>query len=166
MGRINYGPYLFDSKGILSAVYLDGKPLLKWKMIPIPLSNLNENNLSFNNSVSKFIGISARKSSPGVSLKEPAFYSGNFVVDKVTDTYMSFNGWGKGVAFVNNFNIGRFWPSFGPQCNLYVPAPVLQRGNNVLVILELESPEPELMVNSVDRSDFTCDSNHLKVREL
>ncbi|KAJ0788283.1 putative beta-galactosidase [Helianthus annuus] len=166
MGRINYGPYLFDSKGILSAVYLDGKPLLKWKMIPIPLSNLNENNLSFNNSVSKLIGISARKSSPGVSLKEPAFYSGNFVVDKVTDTYMSFNGWGKGVAFVNNFNIGRFWPSFGPQCNLYVPAPVLQRGNNVLVILELESPEPELMVNSVDRSDFTCDSNHLKVREL
>ncbi|KAF5805359.1 putative beta-galactosidase [Helianthus annuus] len=166
MGRINYGPYLFDSKGILSAVYLDGKPLLKWKMIPIPLSNLNENNLSFNNSVSKLIGISARKSSPGVSLKEPAFYSGNFVVDKVTDTYMSFNGWGKGVAFVNNFNIGRFWPSFGAQCNLYVPAPVLQRGNNVLVILELESPEPELMVNSVDRSDFTCDSNHLKVREL
>ncbi|KAJ0746722.1 putative beta-galactosidase [Helianthus annuus] len=166
MGRINYGPYLFDSKGILSAVYLDGKPLLKWKMIPIPLSNLNENNLSFNNSVSKLIGISARKSSPGVSLKEPAFYSGNFVVDKVTDTYMSFNGWGKGVAFVNNFNIGRFWPSFGPQCNLYVPAPVLQRGNNVLVILELESPEPEFMVNSVDRSDFTCDSNHLKVREL
>ncbi|KAI7728172.1 hypothetical protein M8C21_013188 [Ambrosia artemisiifolia] len=169
MGRINYGPYLADSKGILSAVYLDGKPLLKWKMLPIPLSNLNEdpkNNLSFNNSVSNLIGISARKtlkSSPGISLKEPAFYRGNFVVDKVTDTYMSFNGWGKGVAFVNDFNIGRFWPSFGPQCNLYVPAPVLQRGNNVLVILELESPKPDLVVNSVDQSDFTCDSNHLKI---
>ncbi|KAM0011904.1 putative beta-galactosidase [Helianthus debilis subsp. tardiflorus] len=163
MGRINYGQYLFDSKGILSAVYLDGKPLLKWKMLPIPLSNLNEapkNNLSFNNSVS------ARKTRPGVSIKEPAFYSGNFIVDKVTDTYMSFNGWGKGVAFVNNFNIGRYWPSFGPQCNLYVPAPVLRPGNNVLVILELESPEPKLVVNSVDRSDFTCGSNLLKLRQL
>ncbi|KAJ0821514.1 putative beta-galactosidase [Helianthus annuus] len=79
---------------------------------------------------------------------------------------MSFNGWGKGVAFVNNFNIGRYWPSFGPQCNLYVPAPVLRPGNNVLVILELERPEPKLVVNSVDRSDFTCGSNNLKLRQL
>ncbi|KAI3671640.1 hypothetical protein L1987_87380 [Smallanthus sonchifolius] len=168
MGRINYGQYLSDSKGILSAVYLNGKPLLKWKMLPVPLSNLNEapqNYLSFNNSISSFTRISARKtlkSSPGVNLKEPAFYSGNFVVDKVTDTYMSFNGWGKGVAFVNNFNIGRFWPSFGPQCNIYVPAPVLQRGKNVLVILELESPEPELVVNSVDQPNFTCGSKTSK----
>ncbi|XP_076881844.1 beta-galactosidase 17-like [Bidens hawaiensis] len=168
-GRINYGPYLSDSKGILSAVYLDGKPLLKWKMLPIPLNNLNdasENILSFNN-VSNFIGISARKtlkSRSVVSLEEPAFYTGNFVINEVTDTYLSFDGWGKGVAFVNGFNIGRFWPSFGPQCNLYVPAPILQRGNNVLVILELESPEPELVVNSVDQSDFTCGSKRLNVQ--
>ncbi|XP_076953362.1 beta-galactosidase 17-like [Bidens hawaiensis] len=169
MGRINYGPYLSDSKGILSAVYLDGKPLLKWKMLPIPLNNLNDaskNILSFNN-VSNFIGISARKtlkSISGVSLKEPAFYTGNFVINEVTDTYLSFDGWCKGVAFVNDFNIGRFWPSSGPQCNLYVPAPILQRGNNVLVILELESPEPELVVNSVDQPDFTCGSKRLKVQ--
>nr|GEV37617.1 beta-galactosidase 17 [Tanacetum cinerariifolium] len=101
-----------------------------------------------------------------VNSKEPAFYTGSFVVDKVTDTYMSFNGWGKGVAFVNDFNIGRYWPSFGPQCNLYVPAPILRRGKNVLVILELESPQPELVVHSVDQQDFTCGSKHLSMARL
>ncbi|XP_071731937.1 beta-galactosidase 17 [Rutidosis leptorrhynchoides] len=172
MGRINYGQYLFDSKGILSAVYLDGKPLLNWKMLPIPLGNLNDSpkvNPVFNKSYTNLAAFSARKSlksSLGVSLKEPAFYSGSFIVDKVTDTYMSFNGWGKGVAFMNDFNIGRFWPSFGPQCNLYVPALILHHGKNVLVLLELESPEPELVVNSVDQQDFTCGSKNLRVRQL
>ncbi|CAI9265529.1 unnamed protein product [Lactuca saligna] len=172
MGRLNYGQLLFDSKGILSPVYLDGKPLLKWKMLPIPLSNLNQPkkiNPVFDKPYSTFIRASTRKtlkSSLGVDLKEPGFYTGDFVVDKVTDTYMSFNGWGKGVAFVNDFNIGRFWPSFGPQCNLYVPAPVLRHGKNVLVILELESPERELVVNSVNQSDFTCGSKHTRVHRL
>lgn len=172
MGRLNYGPYMFDRKGILSSVYLDGKPLLKWKMLPIHLSNLNEpqkTNPIFEKPYSSFIRSSTRKSlksSLGVDSKEPAFYSGSFVVDKVTDTYMSFNGWGKGVAFVNDFNIGRFWPSFGPQCNLYVPAPLLQRGKNTLVILELESPEHELVVNSVDEPDFTCGSKRTRASQL
>lgn len=171
MGRVNYGRYI-DSKGILSPVYLDGKPLLKWKMLPIPLSNLNEPqklNPIFDKPYSDFIGASIRKtlkSSLRVNLKEPAFYTGTFVVDKVTDTYISFNGWGKGVAFVNDFNIGRFWPSYGPQCNLYVPAPILQQGKNVLVVLGLESPEHELVVNSVDEPDFTCGSKHTSVRQL
>ncbi|KAJ9568475.1 hypothetical protein OSB04_004441 [Centaurea solstitialis] len=172
MGRLNYGPLLFDSKGILSSVYLDGKPLLKWKMLPVPLSNLNEAQKMdslFDRAYSDFVGFSTRKSlksSLGVHSKEPAFYSGSFVVKEVMDTFMSFNGWGKGVAFVNGFNIGRFWPSFGPQCNLYVPAPILRRGKNILVILELESPEPELVINSVDQPDFTCSSKGLKVGQL
>lgn len=41
---------------------------------------------------------------------EPAFYTGHFNVDKATDTFLSFKGWNKGVAFVNDFNVGRFWP--------------------------------------------------------
>lgn len=66
MGRVNYGPFIFDRKvkvimmmlllkfdcnwlissqlvqGILSSVYLDGNRVQGWKMFPIPLHNLNE----------------------------------------------------------------------------------------------------------------------------
>ncbi|XP_022148250.1 beta-galactosidase 17 isoform X2 [Momordica charantia] len=42
MGRINYGRYLFDRKGILSSVYLDDRILYGWKMFSIPFNNLNE----------------------------------------------------------------------------------------------------------------------------
>ncbi|KAK6787411.1 hypothetical protein RDI58_015936 [Solanum bulbocastanum] len=161
MGRINYGQYIFDKKGILSPVYLDGEPLQKWKMLPIPFHNLNEDR----NSVISEAYTDLRKSVQK-KLKnkrnyhpEPAFYSGHLTVDEIKDSFLSFHGWSKGVAFINGFNLGRFWPSFGPQCNLYVPAPILQEGKNLLVILELEAPNAELFVTSVDHPDFTCGSS-------
>ncbi|XP_019228567.1 PREDICTED: beta-galactosidase 17 isoform X2 [Nicotiana attenuata] len=168
MGRINYGQYIFDKKGILSPVYLDGEPLHKWKMLPIPFHNLNEDQQI--NSVISYtnLGNSVRK-----NLKnrinyhpEPAFYAGHLTVDEVKDTFLSFRGWSKGVAFINGYNIGRFWPSFGPQCNLYVPAPLLHKGKNLLVILELEVPNAELFVTSVDQPDFTCGSANSKVHQI
>jgi beta-galactosidase len=48
-----------------------------------------------------------------VGRKEPALFAGEFSInseEEIKDTYLSFNGWGKGVAFVNEFNIGRYWP--------------------------------------------------------
>lgn len=48
-----------------------------------------------------------------VGEKEPALFAGEFSInsaEEIKDTYLSFNGWGKGVAFVNKFNIGRYWP--------------------------------------------------------
>ena len=31
------------------------------------------------------------------------------------DTFLKLDGWTKGVAFVNEFNLGRYWPVMGPQ---------------------------------------------------
>ncbi|KAI8529665.1 hypothetical protein RHMOL_Rhmol12G0242200 [Rhododendron molle] len=175
MGRVNYGQFMFDRKGILSSVYLSGKALHGWKMFSVPFSNLNGKekvNPIIQLAYSEIITSSAHeklKDSFDNSQKEPAFYSGYFTVDETSqlkDTYISFRGWGKGIASVNDFNIGRYWPSFGPQCNLYVPAPVLRHGENVVVILELESPDPELVVTSVDQPDFTCGSSSSKVHQL
>ena len=45
---------------------------------------------------------------------------------------------GKGFAVVNGFNLGRFWPSEGPQKRLYVPAPVLRKGRNDIRLFESE----------------------------
>lgn len=132
-------------------------------MLPIPFHNLNEDQK--NNSVISDAYTNLRKSVQ-IKLKNkrnyhpaPAFYTGHLTVDEVKDTFLSFRGWSKGVAFINGFNLGRFWPSFGPQCNLYVPAPILQEGKNLVVILELEAPNAELFVTSVDHPDFTCGSS-------
>ena len=43
----------------------------------------------------------------------PAFFTGHFFIenaDQIQDTFISFSGWGKGIAVVNDFNIGRYWP--------------------------------------------------------
>ncbi|EPS69288.1 beta-galactosidase, partial [Genlisea aurea] len=165
MGHLNYGPYIFDRKGILSSVYLDGREHYEWEMFPISLQNLNEDinpdiaakihrkGLAYTN-VGYLTGMYS--SSADDLYQEPAFYVGHFHVERVGDTFISFRDWSKGIAFVNNNNIGRFWPSVGPQCSLYVPAPFLREGTNTLVILELESPSSELYVSSVDHPDFTC----------
>ncbi|MCL7047966.1 hypothetical protein MKW94_028928 [Papaver nudicaule] len=89
----------------------------------------------------------------------PMFYEGHFTInskDEIADTFISFSGWGKGIAFVNDFNIGRYWPLAGPQCSLYVPAPLLRQGKNVVIILETEAPNHESVVEFTDQPDFTC----------
>ncbi|CAH2049146.1 unnamed protein product [Thlaspi arvense] len=124
-------------EGILSSVYVDGKSLHGWKTFSVPFQNLNDKqkvNPIINFSFSELI-TSAYQKLEDNSSKEPAFYTGYFMVDnthQLEDTFLSFRAWGKGVAFVNEFNIGRFWPSIGPQCNLYVPAPILRHGKNVV----------------------------------
>ncbi|KAL1814359.1 hypothetical protein ACET3Z_016933 [Daucus carota] len=172
MGRVNYGPYMFDRKGILSSVYLDGEPIHKWKMLSVPFQKIPEvkkMNPILKDALPDNIKISSHKklkiNLDSIS-KQPAFYVGSFAVGEVHDSFISFTGWGKGIAFVNGFNIGRYWPTKGPQCNLYVPAPVLHRGQNIVVILELESPNPDLVLSSVDDPDFTCGTKSSKVHQL
>ena len=42
----------------------------------------------------------------------------------------------KGFIKINGFNIGRFYNSAGPQKTLYVPAPLLRKGDNIIEIFE------------------------------
>ena len=50
----------------------------------------------------------------------PNFWNGEINIacgntNTANDTFLRLNGWTKGVAFVNGFNLGRYWPSMGPQ---------------------------------------------------
>jgi hypothetical protein len=71
---------------------------------------------------------------------------GSFSIDGVgrgktghlPDTYLATEGWSKGIAFVNGYNLGYYWPRLGPQMTLYVPGPVLKEGKNEVVMVELE----------------------------
>ena len=117
MGRVNFGDRLADSKGLHGGVHVADRSLYGWKHYSLSLDDLSR--VSF-----------------GVRLGEaPAFMRAEFQVDKPADTFLRLPGLTKGVAFINGFNIGRYWHS----CRLYVPAPLLHVGSNELVIFESDS---------------------------
>lgn len=79
--------------------------------------------------------------------KAPNIFSGTFSVPEnvASDTFLlpantTNNYWYKGVAYVNNYNLGRYWPVAGPQVTLYTPGPWLNpSASNSLTMVELLS---------------------------
>lgn len=127
MGRVNFGHKLEDQrKGLTEDVIVNGHIHFGWKNFCLSLDKeqmqvLLENG-KWNNSVKN---------------ENPAFFVFDFEIDEISDTHLDFSGWGKGCAFVNGFNIGRFW-EIGPQKKLYIPAPLLKKGKNQIVLFETE----------------------------
>lgn len=119
MARINYGPLLKDPKGITEGVRIGNQFLFNWDIYTIPLKDIE--NIKYGN---------------GDREEYPTFYRGRFEVKEVGDTYLDFEGWEKGVVFINGFNLGRYWKA-GPQKRLYLPAPLLKEGTNEIVVFEL-----------------------------
>jgi hypothetical protein len=50
---------------------------------------------------------------------------------------------GKGVAWLNGRNFGRYWRTAGPQRDYFLPEPWLHAGENVLILSETEENPPE-----------------------
>jgi beta-galactosidase len=130
MGRINYGPYLKDAKGITEGVRLGFQFLFDWTVRPLPLADLAR--LSYD-----------RRQS--ASQEGPLFCRGTFRAEACADTFIDMQGWTKGVVFINGFNLGRYWER-GPQRTLYVPAPLLRTGDNEIVIFELHQTRESTVV--------------------
>ena len=85
----------------------------------------------------------------------PTFYRGSFSIgssDPVLHSYLQMTGWYHGFAFVNGFNLGRFTAA-GPARCLYVPAEVLQTGENQIIIFESDSVLPLRDTRSLDHAD-------------
>ena len=120
MGRVNYGPKLFDQKGIVGGVRLGQRFHFGWDHYCLPMDDL-----------------SALKWQDTVSGAVPAFYRGVLRVEgKPADTFVRLDGFEKGFVTVNGFNVGRYYNSAGPQRTLYVPAPLLHDGDNEIVVFE------------------------------
>ena len=121
MGRVNFGPRMeHQQKGIAQCVQLDGHMHNHWQQYTLPLDNIEKIDYS-------------KEYTDGL----PGFYRFILTVDEPADTFLDFEGWGKGCIFVNGFNIGRFW-EIGPQKRLYIPAPLLKTGHNEIVIFETD----------------------------
>lgn len=127
-GGVNYGPRLGEGKGLLGPVTLGGKPLTNWNVGKVNLEDLEPIQLALADSVSP---------EPTAGVCGPAFMSGSFELDSPTDLFFSTEGWGKGVLWINGFNLGRFWGR-GPQMTMYVSGPLLRAGANEILVLETQ----------------------------
>ncbi|XP_050533362.1 beta-galactosidase-like [Daktulosphaira vitifoliae] len=140
LGRINYGSFLEDRKGIFDPVKLDNLTLGPWKMIAYPL-----NETSWVSTIQ-----------PTQHAQLPAYFKTEFVLPesnaKCLDTWLDPSGWTKGVAFLNGINLGRYWPVVGPQITLFVPSVFLvpPPATNTLIMVELEEASPDLSVRFID----------------
>ena len=62
---------------------------------------------------------------------------GNFLLTELGDTYLDLDGYKNGFVAVNGHNLGRFLKR-GPQHRLYCPAPWLKKGNNEIIVFDME----------------------------
>ena len=123
LGRVNYGASLIapsQSKGIKGGVMLDIHFHDNFKHYSLDLENIDKVDFSL-----------------GYKEKSPAFYEYKFSIDEIGDTFIDVEGFGKGCVFINNFNLGRFW-DIGPTNYLYLPGPLLKKGENKIIIFETE----------------------------
>lgn len=143
MGRINYGPYIRDPKGITEGVRIDNQYQYDWTIRPIPLEADSLAAMRYGKITKE----------AAETPEEPRFYRGSFEASEIGDTFLRFDGWNKGVAWINGFNLGRYWKA-GPQMALYIPGPLLRKGQNEIVLLELHGSPEGCAIELCNRPDL------------
>jgi len=158
MGRINFGRAIKDYKGIIGDLTITSeydniettwKPL-QWTNIAIPDDY---------DTASK--AMATKPVTADKDLLRPGYHRGYFIINKVGDTFLNFERWGKGQVWVNGHAMGRIW-SIGPQQTLYIPGCWLKKGRNEIIVLDMIGPkepvvwgqaEPELNKLQLEKSN-------------
>lgn len=118
MGRVNYGVEIQrEHKGIIGEARLNLRAHFGWNIYPLTFDDISKVNY-------------------GDEMKVPGIFKAKLNIDEVCDTFIRPNGFEKGFIKVNGFNIGRYYNSAGPQKTLYIPAPLLKKGENIIEIFE------------------------------
>lgn len=121
MGRVNYSVTMDQQrKGISGGIVVNGAFQTNWSQYSLSLEDPTLIDFS-------------REWIPDT----PTFSRFVFELEESGDTFIDMSKWGKGVVFVNGFNLGRYW-NVGPQQKLYIPGPKLKIGVNELIIFETE----------------------------
>ena len=129
-GRVNWEEFDSQRKGILGPILFDDFPIRGWTVYPLEMKS------KFIDQLVTSLQWSTVSSESDTNLHAPTFFKAILDIDtKPQDTYINMQKWGKGVVFVNGKNLGRYW-SVGPQLSLFLPAPWLKEGKNVIVIFE------------------------------
>ncbi len=125
-GRINFGPRLIDRKGITQFAAIGEFTLMNWDVYTLPMDDA---------------GLSKIRYGAAVSGGMPAFYRGTFSLASVGDTYLNLRNWKRGVVWINGHNLGRYW-DVGPQRDLFVPGVWLNKGENSIILFDMEQASP------------------------
>ncbi len=136
LGRINFGRAIKDFKGITDKVELSYSlknnskvniELSAWDITCLPDDYEKQANM-------KYVPITEQNK--GVR----GNYRATFKLNKVGDTFINMENFGKGQVYVNGHAIGRFW-QIGPQQTLYMPGCWLKKGVNEIIVTDVVGPK-------------------------
>lgn len=127
-GRVNYGPRIGEPKGLIGAARTTTRQLTSWEVGPLRLAPLASEALE---RLRAEAGTTV-----GSPVRGPVLGRAEFTTNPNVDHHLRLDGWGKGLVWANGTLLGRYW-SAGPTRTMYLPAPLLRRGTNELVVLEL-----------------------------
>ena len=173
MGRINFGRAIKDFKGIVGNVTLttetdDVEMVLtpkNWINVAIPDDyETAKKTLDMIKGVNDRVASGEVKGSvPGLALTQgyegskkladimkPGYHRGYFTINKVGDTFLNLENWGKGQVYVNGHAVGRHW-YIGPQQTLYVPGCWLKKGKNEVIVLDVMGPRGERTIEGLQK---------------
>ena len=156
MGRINFGRAIKDFKGIVGEVAITAevegiettwKPQ-GWVKFGLPDSYekaadafVHNNDYTQAEKEGQRLGKKPQWNVDGLDLvSKRGYYRGYFNINKVGDTFLNFETWGKGQVYVNGHALGRIW-SIGPQQTLYCPGCWLKKGKNEIIVLDVVGPK-------------------------
>ena len=168
MGRINFGRAIKDFKGIVGDVAITAevegiettwKPQ-GWVKFGLPDSYekaadafVHNNDYTQAEKEGQRLGKKPQWNVDGLDLvSKRGYYRGYFNINKVGDTFLNFETWGKGQVYVNGHALGRIW-SIGPQQTLYCPGCWLKKGKNEIIVLDVVGPK-EAVVWGQDKPEL------------
>lgn len=118
LGRINYGPYTGEGKGIMRGVMIGRRLVNGWTHRLIPQD-------------------APAATSRSVDSADDGVAVASFDVAEPLDAWLAFPDGSKGMVWLNGFLLGRYW-KVGPQETLYAPAPLWRTGRNEIVVLDTD----------------------------
>ncbi len=143
MGRVNFGQEIHDRKGLRGPVRLGADELRDWEMVSLPLDTAHLAGLAF--------GASEPASSAASGRLSPGFHRFEVELAATGDTFLDLRPFGKGMAWVNGHNLGRYW-NIGPQQTMFVPGAWLRPGRNEFIVLDLlANPAADVALGGLEK---------------
>ncbi|CAI2357325.1 unnamed protein product [Caenorhabditis sp. 36 PRJEB53466] len=134
--------YPVMSRGIQDNVYMHNVTLENWQSCQVPIETYEISMVKNYEKIQKQVlhKMNTQQSdSNSAAVNQPAVFIGNLHIKTApADTFLDVRGWGKGVVTINQYNIGRYWSTVGPQQTLYIPSEFLHKGTNLIMFYEFE----------------------------